>query len=49
VVDALDRRAHEVHIASISMYMTNLNDQIIAGANSDQHYIKIKIKNITTR
>jgi hypothetical protein len=42
VVDALSRRAHEVHIAAISMYKTDLKDQIIATTNSDQHYLKIK-------
>jgi hypothetical protein len=42
VVDALNMRAHEVHIATISMYMTDLKDKIIATTNSDQHYVKIK-------
>ena len=42
MVDALTGRAHEVHIATINMYMTNLKDKIIATANSDQHYVKIK-------
>jgi hypothetical protein len=42
VVDALSRRAHEVHIATISMYMTDLKDKIIATTNSDQQYLKIK-------
>jgi hypothetical protein len=42
VVDALIRRAHEVHIATISMYMTDMKDQIIAATNSDQQYLKIK-------
>jgi hypothetical protein len=42
VVDALNRRAHEVHIAAINMYKTDLKDKIIATTNSDQHYVKIK-------
>jgi CRISPR/Cas system-associated protein Cas7 (RAMP superfamily) len=42
VVDALIRRDHEVHVAAISMYMTDIKDQIIAVENSDQHYVKIK-------
>jgi hypothetical protein len=42
VVDALNRRAHEVHIAAINMYRTYLKDKIIATTNSDQHYVKIK-------
>jgi hypothetical protein len=42
VTDALSRRAHEVHIAAINMYKTNLKDQIIATTNSDQYYLKIK-------
>jgi hypothetical protein len=42
VVDELSRRAHEVHIAAISMHMTDLKEKIIAVANSDQHYVKIK-------
>jgi hypothetical protein len=42
VVDALSTRAHEVHIAAIIMYMIDMNDQIIAVANSNQHYLKIK-------
>jgi len=42
VDDALDRRDHEVHIANISMYMTDLKDKIVAVANSNQNYLKIK-------
>jgi hypothetical protein len=42
LVDALSRRAHEVHISSINVYMTDLKDKIIATTNSDQHYVKIK-------
>jgi hypothetical protein len=42
VVDALNKRYHEVHIAVISMYMTYLKDKIIALKNSNQQYVKIK-------
>jgi hypothetical protein len=42
VANALNRRAHEVHVVSIIMYMTDMNDTIIEDANSDQHYVKIK-------
>jgi hypothetical protein len=42
VVDELFRNAHEIHIASIIVYMTNLKDKIIAATNSDQQYLKIK-------
>jgi hypothetical protein len=42
VVDALNMRAHEVHIAAINMYMIDLKDKIIVAANSDHHYVKIK-------
>jgi hypothetical protein len=41
-VDALSRRVHEMHIAAISMYNTDMKDTIIAVANSDQQYLKIK-------
>jgi hypothetical protein len=44
VVDALNMRAHELHIATISMYMIDLKDKIIATTNSDQEYLKIKEK-----
>jgi hypothetical protein len=42
VDNALNRRAHEVHIAAISMYKTDMKDKIIAAANSNQQYLKIK-------
>jgi len=42
VDDSLSRRAHQVHIASISMYKTYLRDIIIVATNSYQHYLKIK-------
>jgi hypothetical protein len=42
VADALHRRAHEMHIVSINMCMTNLKDKIVAVASLDQQYVKIK-------
>jgi hypothetical protein len=42
VVDALNKRSHEVHISSMSMYMTNMKNQIIVVENSDHHYVEIK-------
>jgi hypothetical protein len=42
VVDALSIRAHEMHIKTIIMYITDLKDKIIATTNSYQHYLKIK-------
>jgi hypothetical protein len=42
VVDALSKRAHEVHIAAINIYKTDLKDKIVATTNLDQHYLKIK-------
>jgi hypothetical protein len=42
VVDALSRRAHEVHVTTINMYRTYLKYQIISTTNSDQQYVKIR-------
>jgi hypothetical protein len=42
VVDTLNKRACEVHVETISMYMTYLKDQIIATTNLDHQYVKIK-------
>jgi hypothetical protein len=42
VVDALNMKAHEMHIVSIRMYKTDLKDKIIAKQNSDKQYLKIK-------
>ena len=36
VANALSTRDHEVHIATINRYKTNMKDQIIATTNSDQ-------------
>jgi hypothetical protein len=42
VANALSMRSHEMHIAAIGMYITDLKDKIIEVANSDQQYLKIK-------
>jgi hypothetical protein len=42
VVDALSRRAHEMHISSINMLNIDLKDKILEDGNSDQQYVKIK-------
>jgi hypothetical protein len=42
VVDALNKRAHEMHIATINMYIINLKDKIIATTISYHQYLKIK-------
>jgi hypothetical protein len=42
VANAISRISHEIHIASINMYMTDLKDKIIATTNSDKHYLKLK-------
>jgi hypothetical protein len=40
VVDALNRRAHEVHIVAIIMYKKKLKDKIFATTNLDQQIIE---------
>jgi hypothetical protein len=42
VVDALSRRAHEVHVSAINMYKTYLKDKILEATNSDHLYLQIK-------
>jgi hypothetical protein len=42
VVDALNKRSYEVHIATINRYKTYLKHQIITIANPYQQYVKIK-------
>jgi hypothetical protein len=42
VANALSRRTHEMHVATISMYMTDLKGKIIATRNSGQRYLEIK-------
>jgi hypothetical protein len=42
VVDALNKREHEKHIAAINMYRNDMKDKIIAAENLNQQYLKIK-------
>jgi hypothetical protein len=42
VVDALNRRAHEMHISAISMYNIDLKEKKLEATNSDQQFLKIK-------
>jgi hypothetical protein len=42
LVVAFNRRAHEMHIATISMYNTDMKDIIFATTHLDKHYLKIK-------
>jgi hypothetical protein len=42
VVDALNRRVHDMHATTISMYQTNLCDKILEVAKSDLRYVDIK-------
>jgi hypothetical protein len=42
VDDALNRRVHEMHVTTISIYMSNLKDTILEATNLDQHYFQIK-------
>jgi hypothetical protein len=42
MVDVLRRRAHEMYIVVINMYMIDLKDKSIAVTNSNQHYLQIK-------
>jgi hypothetical protein len=42
VAIALNKIAHEMHVATISMYISDLKDKIIEATNLDRHYLKIK-------
>jgi hypothetical protein len=44
VVDAFNRRSHEVHISAINMYEIDLKDKIIEAANSNPIYLQTKEK-----
>jgi hypothetical protein len=44
VVDALNRRVHEMHATTISMYQSDLKDRILEAAKSDQKYMELKEK-----
>jgi hypothetical protein len=42
VVDALNKRVHEIHPTAISMYRSSLKDRILEAENSYQNYLQIK-------
>jgi hypothetical protein len=44
VVDALNRRVHEMHATTISMCKSDLKDIILEAAKLDQHYVQTKEK-----
>jgi FtsZ-binding cell division protein ZapB len=44
VVDALNRRVHEMHTTTISMYISDLKDKILKATQSYQHYMETKEK-----
>jgi hypothetical protein len=41
VVDALNRRVHEMHATTISMYCSDLKSRILEVVASDQHYAQV--------
>jgi hypothetical protein len=41
VVDALNRRVHEIHSTSISMYQTDIKGRISEVANADLQYMEL--------
>ena len=43
VVDALNRRVHEMHATTISMYKLDLCDKILEVSKSDLCYMDIKV------
>jgi hypothetical protein len=42
VVDTLSKRVHKIHVISINMYKSDLNDKILEVAKSDPYYVDIK-------
>jgi len=42
LVDALNRRVHEMHATAITIYSSNLNNIILGDANLDKHYLQPK-------
>jgi hypothetical protein len=42
VVDAPDRRVHEMHAMTISMYTSDLKNRILEIVTEDQHYGHVK-------
>ena len=44
VSDALNRRVHEIHSATISMWKSDLQNKILKDEKSNQMYLELKIK-----
>jgi hypothetical protein len=44
VVDELNRRVHELHATTISMYQTNIKDKILEDAKADLQYMEMVTK-----
>jgi hypothetical protein len=44
VVDALNRRVHELHATTISMYQTDIKGRILEAANADLQYMELVAK-----
>ena len=44
VVDALSRKVHEMHAASLSIGQSNLRQQIVNHTAEDEMYVQIKDK-----
>ena len=44
MVDALNRRVHELHATTISMYRTDIKARILEVANVDLQYIELEEK-----
>ena len=44
VVDAVSRKVHEMHLASLSIFQSDLREQIINYTTEDQMYVQIKDK-----
>jgi hypothetical protein len=42
VVDAVNRRVHEMHVKTISMYKSDLKEKNLEDAKSNQHYLQTK-------
>jgi hypothetical protein len=44
VVDEINRRVHEMHATTISMYKSDLKERIMEAAKSDQLYVETREK-----
>jgi hypothetical protein len=42
VVDALDKRVHEMHVIAISIYISDLKSRVLEVVASYQHYLQLK-------